>query len=228
MVDSELVIIGGSSGVAVNLIKHFSQRNRVFVFSREKVPEENENIISFVVSTYESNAIVRKVKELSEARHLTVLFMNGVSDEAPFYQLSDDDIDKIFDINVKLPLKLTKKFISEFLQIDVSFLYFSSTRAEVGDLGITIYSASKAGITAASKNLAREYGKFKKYFFVISLGVFEAGLIGKLSEKKIKELTSNSAVKGTVPFEDLYRVIELTFLNRSASGSILYCDNGYR
>ena len=228
MHNKEVVIIGGGSGISTRLIQEYSKRYAVIVFSRKKRLIESPNITNITVADYDPKFIVRKVKELSNTKHLIILIMNGVSDEAPFFKLADDEIDRVFEINVKIPLKLTKSFINEFLQSELSFVYFSSTRAEMGDLGITLYAASKAGLTAASKNLAQEYGKFKKYFYVISLGVFEAGLIDKLSEQKIKDITRNSAVRGTVPFEDLFRTIELTFLNRSASGSVLYCDNGYR
>ena len=228
MKNKVVVIVGGSSEIGIKLTKQYAKTYNVIVFSRKKAPVEATNIKNITVTNYEPKEIISKVKKYSDGRPLVVLFMHGVSDNAPFFKLPDSEIDRVFDVNVKVPLKLTKMFINEFLQIEVSFVYFSSTRAEVGDLGITIYAASKASLTVASKNLALEYGKFKKYFYVISLGVFKAGLIKELPEIKVKEITERSAIRGMVPFEDLYRTIELTFLNRSASGSVLYCDNGYR
>ena len=156
-----------------------------------------------------------------------VIFCNGITDNALFYELNRQKLDRIIEVNLTLPLSITNVFLRKMPLDEVRFIYLSSTRAQLGDPGITLYSATKEALKTAAKVLSLEYGVTKKYFFVISLGLTEKGLIGKINHKKLDELKSRSASKVYVELEELTKAIRFLKDNTSMNGSVLYCDNGY-
>ena len=137
-------------------------------------------------------------------------------------------MENIWRVNFHTPMLLTQMFLKKELSKDVRFIFLSSSRAEYGDKGIVLYSATKAALKAAVKSLALEYAKMEKYFYIISLGFFEYGLINEISDQKIRNLMDRSCIADFVEIDELVKCLELVESNKSLTGSSIYCDNGYR
>ena len=63
------------------------------------------------------------------------------------------------------------------------FIFFTSTRARRGDVGISLYSSSKAAISGFSKCLSKEYFNYNITSNCIQLGYFKTKLFNKIPKK---------------------------------------------
>ena len=77
-----------------------------------------------------------------------------------FIKTSDEMLRKTFEINFFKPYKLMQNVLPYMLKNKFGrIINITSLAGEIGDAGMSAYSASKAALAAASKSIAAEYGK---------------------------------------------------------------------
>lgn len=225
--DFDFFIIGGSAGLAAPIVQRFMKSANIYIISRKKRNFQNKKCNWIKVSNYNEKNISNIIRKKNNEKKLVVMFLNAISDTKPFYYLTSNELNKIVNTNLILPLNITKEVIVNLFKREIKFIYLSSSRAERGDKGITIYAASKTALINSIKSLSKEYSNMKKFFYAISLGIFKTGLIKKVPKNKIKKIKSESAINDYVKFDDLNNCIELIIKNNSLTGSVIKCDNGY-
>lgn len=219
-------IFGGSSELARAFINKISSDDQIIIFSKKDIVQSEKNITTHKINEYSTDIISDKLIHKDQS-DITVIFFNGISEDKAFFNIDDSDIDTIMNVNLIIPLKITQLFLKTYLSNRINFVYMSSTRALKGDKGIAIYSASKSGLKFAAKSLALEYGKLKKYFYVISLGLFNYGLINHLDDKTIQNMHKRAAIGKYVDINELINTVLFIKENSSLTGSVINCDNGY-
>lgn len=225
---TRFIFIGAASKLAKEVYQKMENKDDIFLISRSKnvagVPSECQAM----VTDYNPISVQNAVSKLPVKDKTVIIFFNGTSDQQPFFSIDAANMESLWRINFHIPLLLTQMFLKKEFSKDVRFIFLSSTRAEYGDKGIVLYSATKAALKAAVKSLALEYAKIQKYFYIISLGFFDCGLISEISDTKVKILMDRSCIADFVEVDELIRCLELASNNKSLTGSVLYCDNGYR
>ncbi len=82
----------------------------------------------------------------------------GVTRDALLLSMSEEDFDLVIDTNLKGPFLVTKAFIRHFLRNRYGrIINISSVVALTGNPGQANYAASKAGLLALTKTVAKEY-----------------------------------------------------------------------
>ena len=70
--------------------------------------------------------------------------------------MSPEDIEKVFRINTISNILLSKYLIPIMVKENYGrLIFFTSTRATRGDVGISLYSASKTALNGFTKSIAR-------------------------------------------------------------------------
>ncbi len=220
------IIFGVNSSFGAELVESLSPLSDVFTVSRSAFPNVSDH---FMISDYSDDELSKICKTIRAhpSSVISVLILNGIADSGALYRLPESEVDGIIEVNLKVPIRITRIFIKELLFKEVSFFYFSSSRALATDVGISVYSATKSGLTNFAKCCAAEYGKLRKYFFVISFGVFDGGLYTSLSSHVRESLRSRTSIPGFIDIEQLSRTIFFHISNSSATGSVLKVDNGF-
>ncbi len=162
--DKVAVVTGGSAGIGFATAKEFiDQGAKVVITGRnqqaidEAVAKLGNNAIgvrSDAASIKETEALVEQVK--FTFGKVDVLLVNaGVSLQEPVGQLTEETFDTLADINFKGAVFTTEKFIP-ILNDGASIIHLTSVSAYTFAPGTSIYSASKAALTAYSKTAAVE------------------------------------------------------------------------
>lgn len=82
----------------------------------------------------------------------------GVAVDALLLRVKEDDIDRIFGVNIKGAIACAKAATRSMIRSRSGRVVFvSSVVAEMGNPGQAVYSASKAALIGLTKTLAREY-----------------------------------------------------------------------
>ena len=155
------------------------------------------------------------------------LFFNSISEYKGFFQLNQNEINKIINVNFIMPILLTNIIIRDHYLKNNTFIYFSSSRALYGDRGIALYSSTKIGIEAFARSMALEYGNLGLNFRVISLGLMEGGLEKNISESTRSSILKRSSIKKKIKIPELKKIINFVIGDRTGNGSTIKCDNGY-
>lgn len=165
-IDKSVIVTGGASGIGLSTAKRFAQEGaRVAIFdSDEKAIEstlaEQPELAGVLVD-------VRNLTDLEQAFHkaaatngpVDILVANaGISERARFLDIPADQWRRILDVNLNgvfLSCQLAARQMMNRNSEGV-ILATSSTNAVAGNPNYADYNASKAGVLALVRTMARE------------------------------------------------------------------------
>ena len=222
-----IVLFGGSSDLALALCLKLSDGFNIINVSSSSTNLNHKNIEEVKLTNYNEKELLEFLLSLSKKDEYIFLFMNGITDSKAFYKIDSEEISQIIKVNFELPVLITNLIVKNFILKKTKYVYFSSSRALLGGRGISLYSSTKSALKYFAKSLSLEYGKFNHFFYTISLGVFEKGLVKKEKKPELEKIIKRSALNKYVEVDELVRAINFISENDSATGSVLNIDNGY-
>jgi 2-hydroxycyclohexanecarboxyl-CoA dehydrogenase len=108
----------------------------------------------------------------------------GWSKNTPFVQTTDEFWDKVLNLNLVGPMRLTKLVLPHmFEQKGGKIVFVASDAARVGSLGEAVYSAAKAGLLGFTKAIAREGARFNVTSNCVCPGPTDTPLLGEVDQK---------------------------------------------
>ena len=223
----KIVLFGGSSGLALDLCQKLSSSFNIINVSSSSTNLNHKNIKEVKLNKYSEKELLKFLLSLSKKDEHIFLFMNGITDSKAFYKIDSEEISRIIKVNFELPVLITNLIVKNFILKKTKYVYFSSSRALLGDRGISLYSSTKSALKYFAKSLSLEYGQFNHFFYTISLGVFEKGLVKKVKKSELEKIIKRSALNSYVDIDELARAVNYISENDSATGSVLNIDNGY-
>ena len=201
LLDNKTAIITGATrgigrGIAVEFAKQGA--NVAFTYSSSvdaaNALETELNAIGIKAKGYQSNAAEfdtaqELAKEiLKEFGSIDILVNNaGITKDNLLMRISEDDFDKVIDVNLKSVFNMTKAVIRPMMkQRSGSIINMSSVVGLKGNAGQSNYAASKSGILGFSKSVALELGSRNIRSNVIAPGFIETEMTGKLDEATVQ------------------------------------------
>jgi len=223
----KIVLFGGSSDLALDLCQKLSDSFNIINVSSSSTNLNHKNIKEVKLNKYSEKELLKFLLSLNKKDEHIFLFMNGITDSKAFYKIDSEEISRIIKVNFELPVLITNLIVKNFILKKTKYVYFSSSRALLGDRGISLYSSTKSALKYFAKSLSLEYGQFNHFFYTISLGVFEKGLVKKVKKSELEKIIKRSALNSYVNIDELARAVNYISENDSATGSVLNIDNGY-
>ena len=195
------LITGASRGIGRGIAIEFAKQgaNVAFTYnaSAEAAKALEEELESFGIKAkgYQSNAadfdaaqeLAKSV--LDEFGTIDILINNaGITKDNLLMRISEDDFDKVIEVNLKSVFNLTKAVIRPMMkQRAGSIINMSSVVGLKGNAGQANYAASKAGILGFTKSVALELGSRNIRCNAIAPGFIETEMTDKLDPKTVDE-----------------------------------------
>lgn len=194
------IITGATRGIGRGIAVMFAQQgaNVAFTYSSSvdaAIALENElKELGVNAKGYQSNAAIFDAAQelaadvLKEFGSIDILVNNaGITKDNLLMRMSEDDFDKVIEVNLKSVFNLTKAVIRPMMkQRNGSIINMSSVVGLKGNAGQANYAASKAGIIGFSKSVALELGSRNIRSNVIAPGFIETEMTGKLDEATVQ------------------------------------------
>ena len=194
------IITGASRGIGSGIAKVFAQHGANVAFTYSSSVEsaqslENElSAMGIKAKGYKSNAA-----DFNEAQKLVddvmvdfgnvdVLINNaGITKDNLLMRMSEEDFDKVIEINLKSVFNMTKAVQKIMLKNRKgSIVNMSSVVGVKGNAGQTNYAASKAGMIGFTKSVALELGSRNIRCNAIAPGFIETEMTAKLNEDVVQ------------------------------------------
>ncbi len=194
------IITGATRGIGKGIAIAFAKQgaNVAFTYSSSvdaalKLEKELKDL-GVNAKGYQSNAAdFDSAQELAnevlkEFGSIDVLVNNaGITKDNLLMRISEEDFDKVIEVNLKSVFNLTKAVIRPMMkQRAGSIINMSSVVGLKGNAGQTNYAASKAGIVGFSKSVALELGSRNVRSNVIAPGFIETEMTAKLDENVVQ------------------------------------------
>ena len=236
------IVTGATRGIGRGIALEFAKQgaNVAFTFnsSVEAATALENELKEFGVKAkgYQSNAAEFDAAQelakdvLEEFGSIDVLVNNaGITKDNLLMRISEDDFDKVIEVNLKSVFNLTKAVIRPMMkQRAGSIINMSSVVGLKGNAGQANYAASKAGILGFSKSVALELGSRNIRSNVIAPGFIETEMTAKLDEKVVEGWRNEIPLKRGGTPEDIANACVFLASDMSAyiTGQTLSVDGG--
>ena len=194
------IVTGASRGIGKEIARSFIAQGATVAFtyrsSEEQAPELEKELTENggVAKGFKSDAAKFEdaenlVKEVVESFGTVDIVVNnaGITDDTLLMRMTEDQWDRVIDVNLKSCFNLTKAVMRTMLKARAgSIINISSVVGVQGNAGQANYSASKAGILGFTKSVALELGSRSIRCNAIAPGFIETEMTEKLDEAVVQ------------------------------------------
>ncbi len=182
------VVTGGSSGIGLSTAKRFvADGAQVVITGRDQealdaavaeLGDRATGIRGDVANLEDLDRLFAQVQ--TQFGRVDVLFANaGIAPFVPFEAVTEEHFDSLFNINVR-GLFFTVQKALPLLSERASVILNASVAAQSGIPNTSVYSATKAAVRSLGRTLAAELSPRGIRVNVVSPGLIETPLLGKL------------------------------------------------
>lgn len=229
-----VLVTGGSSGIGECLVRELTQKEYRVYFTyytgkdrAEKIQRETGAIAKYL--NLRDRASIEALGE--ELKNVDILINNaGIAEIQLFNLLTEDDVDRMFDVNLKGHFILTQKIVPNMISKKWGrIVNVSSMWGVTGGSCETHYSASKAGMIGFTKALAKELGLSGITVNCVAPGLIETPMSAILDEQSKNDFAETCPIPRVGIPHDVTHAIKY-FISEDASfvtGQVLCVDGGY-
>jgi len=242
LTNKRVIVTGALGGIGLPVTKMLSEMGaQLFAVDRrdEKeaarvLLEETKSAAQYLkVELTNPGEIESLIRSLENQKPNCLVALAGIVISGDLISQSEKSIREVIDINLISQIELAKQFIQYWLdeKIAGNIVFVSSWVDHVPWPGITPYAASKAGLVAACRGIAREYARFGIRANVISPGIVDVGMAAKQwrEEPDYRARASRAIPLGRLQSpEEVAQGIAFLLSDRASymTGSTLLIDGG--
>ncbi|KGX83371.1 elongation factor P 5-aminopentanone reductase [Pontibacillus marinus] len=210
----KICLITGASGdigasIAVSfaeggyeLILHYHHNEEAIKNIKDQLPRDA--VLQTIQADLSSETGIESLCETLEHTVDTVVFSSGVSQLKLFQDVSDEDMDMMYNVHVKAPWKVTRHLLPTMIQKKAgNIIVISSIWGDVGASCEVLYSTVKGAQDSFIKSLAKEVGPSGISVNGIRPGIIETKMNRHLSEEEKQEIIEEIPVNRMGQVEDI-------------------------
>lgn len=239
-----VIITGASRGIGAETAKLFAKNGYATIINYNNSQEQAMalkqqlesqgccvDLFKADVSVYdECQAMVQYV--IKKYKRIDVLVNNaGIAQIKPLFDVSEDDFDKMMNINFKSVFNMCK-IVSDYMvsQKSGKIINLSSVWGEVGSSCETVYCASKAAVIGFTKALAKELGPSNINVNCVAPGFIQTDMNSCLDQQDIQQIVEETPLARVGLPQDVANAI-LFLAQESASfitGQVMHVGGGWQ
>lgn len=227
-----IILIGASSDIGKQLLPMLLKKDNVLGTTRNKeklsvfFEYDNFTCAELDLKNKESiNSFCEKIKTIKGK--VTLINLSSISIDKLFVGYSSEEWDAVLNINLTGSINILQTTIPVMMKAGWGrIINISSVVAQSCVVGAAAYSASKAAVTAMTRSLAHEYGRFGITANSLVLGYFNTGLIHSLDKTRQKSILERIPSKKFGSCKDIYYAIEHIIKSDYLNGSEITIDGG--
>ena len=182
------LVTGGNRGIGLAIAQSLKTAgHRVVITYRSGTPPEGFDAVQMDVTSTESvDAGFAKIE--AEIGQPEIIVANaGITKDNLLMRMSEEDFDKVIEINLKSVFNMTKAVQKIMLKNRKgSIVNMSSVVGVKGNAGQANYAASKAGMIGFTKSVALELGSRNIRCNAIAPGFIETEMTAKLNDDVVQ------------------------------------------
>ncbi|WP_019039606.1 SDR family NAD(P)-dependent oxidoreductase [Psychroflexus tropicus] len=221
-----ILLIGGSKGIGLEIVKELSSKHNVYVASRS-----DDNLSDYDVTYFKFDALKDDVSELDLPETLDgFVYCPGSINLKPFKMMKPETFEEDFQLNFMSLVKTTHGVLSKLKNSEqASLVYFSTVAVQTGMPFHTSVAAAKGAIEGFARSLAAEYAPSFRVN-VVAPSLVNSQLASKLlgSDKKKEKMDERHPLKRVGEPTDIGKIASFLLSEDSSwiTGQVLGVDGG--
>jgi 3-oxoacyl-[acyl-carrier protein] reductase len=234
-----VLVSGGSKGLGAGLVESFLQRGfKVATFSRNATEKTHawqklygDNFYFEALSLGDKPACKQFVQNIQQRLgEINILVNNaGVAHTAVLALADDDAIDRLVDTNLKGTFYLTRLVCRPMLSLGWGrIINISSIVGLSGYRGLSVYSATKAGLDGFTRSLARELGSRNITVNSVAPGYLTTEMTEELGDRQRRQIVGRTPLGRMGTAEDVAGAVQFLASTEAdfITGQVLVVDGG--
>jgi len=197
MKNNKLVLVTGASrGIGETIADYFdTQAYDVIYGYNNTIPKNINNNFSIQIDISNRKSIRNAMKQIEQnfKRPIDILVNNAaIAQEKPFLELTDDDWQEMFDINLQGAFRVTQEVLPDMIKTRWGrIINITSIGGQWGGFNQVHYAASKAALINFTQSIAKLYSKEGITSNAIAIGLVETDM----SKNELNTVAGQEKVK---------------------------------
>lgn len=220
------IVTGASKGIGKRIAQRLAEKGYAVVGTYNKT--KTDKLVKCDLSKIEDIKNLAKYTAEKYGRIDLVVNCGGVSKCGVIQDISDEDVCYLTDVNLKAPYFLAKYTADYMIKNGSgSIINISSVWGEAGASCEVIYSATKGGLNAMTKALAKELAPSNIRVNAVAPGVIKTDMLNCYSEEDLNTLAEETPLKRLGNCDDIAKAVLFLAENDFITGQILTVDGGF-
>jgi NAD(P)-dependent dehydrogenase (short-subunit alcohol dehydrogenase family) len=219
-----ILLIGGSHGIGLSIVKELQETHKLFIASRTDESLSHENITHIEFDATKDDLNVSQLPEKLDG----FVYCPGTINLKPFKMMGMDTIKEDMELNFFSMVRVVKLVISK-MQEGSSMVFFSTVAVGTGMPFHTSVAAAKGAIEGFAKSMAAEYAP-KVRVNVIAPSLVDTPLASRLlnNDKKRESMDERHPLKRVGTPEDIANSAVFLLSDKSTwiTGQVIGVDGG--
>jgi len=190
LTNKRVIVTGALGGIGIPVMKLLSESGaQLFAVDRRDETEAAQSLPNIVIDSgkylkvelSKTSEISNLIDSIANEKPNCLVALAGIVVSGELTSQSEESIRDVINVNLVSQMELAKNVIQFWLKekIPGNIVFVSSWVDHVPWPGITPYAASKAGLVALCRGIAREYARSGIRANVISPGIVDVGMAAK-------------------------------------------------
>lgn len=234
-----ILISGGSKGLGLAMVKHCLERGeKVAAFSRKMTPEvlelrnrHGQRFLFEELNAQNSTSVGEFVEHVSRCLGSIRGLVNNAAmgQDSLLAGIDAFALHLVILTNLTAPVALTRLVVKHMLAEGIRgrVVNISSICASKGYSGLSVYTATKAGLEGFTRSLAVELGPKGILVNAIAPGFFQSEMSRALAPEQVSAVERRTLTGKLITPEDVLPVLDLLLFGESSiTGQVFHIDGG--
>ncbi|MHC4954349.1 MAG: 3-oxoacyl-ACP reductase family protein, partial [Planctomycetota bacterium] len=236
------LVTGGSRGIGAAIAQRLAQEGCAVAFTHlgdadgaaataTAIEQLGGTALAFESDVSDTQAAQAVVEEIvAEHKGIDILVCNaGITDDAVSWKMNEEQWDRVLDVNLKGCFNFGRAVVPHFRKSQRgAIVNVSSINGLRGKFGQVNYAASKGGMIALTKTLAKELGAFGVTVNAVAPGMVLTEMIKTIPEEKRAAGVAETVLGKIAEPADIADAVAFLVSDRARhiTGTVLRVDGG--
>jgi len=235
------IVTGGARGIGKAISEKLARNHYKVILNYNKSTKAAQNVqnelekegfyIDIIQGDVSKSEDVKRIVEYAYEKYKKIdLLVNnaGIDLYKMIIDTSEEEFDHIITNNLKSVFMMSKEVLKYMVdRKEGNIINISSIFGEEGASCESIYAASKAGIDALTKSLAKEYGFSNIRINSISPGLIDTDMNKDFSIDELKSIYENIPLARIGKTEDIADVVLMLEQSKYITGQVIRVNGGW-
>ena len=225
-----IIITGVSGGIGKFLLEQLSfktSENIIGIYNNTLPIKVFKNVKYLKADLTKEEDVIQLAESVNVETNLKLIHCAGIAKNGMLHKIDYTDWQNVISTNLNSAFLISKYLLPIMREQGFGkIIFLSSIVPQIGVIGTSSYSASKAGLWGLMKTLTKENAAKNITCNTLNLGYFNIGMIKDVPDAMLKQIIDSIPVKKLGDPIDIYNAVDFILKSNYLNGSSININGG--